>query len=126
MLMRRNTSLVFSFIPVLLGFYMIAHNDFLSIYGEWQHYGMDWIDDNTFGFVLVALGICLFVSFMVKSPNIQSVLLVLLGAILFAMFFIYLYRSILGFQNLTWIFSLSVFLLLYTSILRAGDRNYAK
>jgi preprotein translocase subunit SecY len=55
-----------------------------------------------------------------------NVLLVLLGAVLFAMFFIYLYRSILGFQNLTWIFSLSVFLLLHTSILRAGDRNYAK
>lgn len=126
MLMRRNTSLVFSFIPVLLGFYMIVHNDFLNIYGEWANYGMDWIDDNTFGFVLVVLGICLFVSFMIKSPGIQSVLLVLLGAVLFAMFFIYLYRSILGFQNLTWIFSLSVFLLLYTSILRAGDRNYAK
>ena len=126
MLMRKNTSLVFSFIPVLLGIYIIINDDFLTFYGNWNDYGMGWIDDNTFGLALVILGICLFVSFMVRNSNLQSIMLVLLGAVLFAIFFVYLYRAILGFHNLTWIFSLSVFLLLYTSILRAGDRNYVK
>lgn len=126
MLMRRNTSLVFSFIPVLLGVYIILNDDFLSVYGLWDDYGVGWIDDSTFGFILVALGICLFISFMVKNIKVQSMLIIALGAALFSVFLVYLYRAMLGFHNLTWIFSLSVFLLLYSSIEKAGDRKYVE
>lgn len=124
MLMRKNTSLVFSSIPILLGLYMVINDDFLNIYGDWDKYGMGWIDDYTFGIILITIGITLFLSFLLKSEKVQSLMLVALGSVLFAIFIVYLYRSFIGFQNITWIFSLSIFLLLYTSILRAGDRNY--
>lgn len=124
MLMRKNTSLVFSSIPILLGLYMVVNDDFLNIYGDWDKYGMGWIDDYTFGIILITIGTILFLSFMMKNEKIQSLMLVALGSVLFAIFIVYLYRSFIGFQNITWIFSLSIFLLLYTSILRAGDRNY--
>lgn len=124
MLMRKNTSLVFSSIPILLGLYMVINDDFLNIYGDWDKYGMGWIDDYTFGIILITIGIILFLSFVMKNQKIQSLMLVALGSVLFAIFIVYLYRSFIGFQNITWIFSLSIFLLLYTSILRAGDRNY--
>lgn len=123
-MLNKGVSIIFSLLPISLGLYLFFNDNFLNTYGPWENKGIAWIDDSIFGITLIILGIFLIIAFTSKNLKLQSIGLVLLGADLFATSAVYFYRWIIGLPNFTWIFSFALFLLIYTSILRVGDREY--
>lgn len=120
-MMKKSSLLTFSFLPILLGMFLISNDDFLNVYGMVKNSGMNWIDDSIFGVVLVFIGILLLWSTRKKNMKLQCFGFVMLGASLFSISTIYFYRHTLGFPNITWIFSTALFILIYTSINKAGE-----
>lgn len=121
-MLKRGTSFVFSLLPIVLGAFLFFNDNYLNTYGQWEDVRITWIDDKLFGIIMMILGVFLFLSFLLKSIKLQTIGLVLLGSDLFATTLIYFYRWMIGLPNITWIFGLALFALIYTSILKAGDK----